>query len=210
MANVFEIAQLWAERLQDRNDAKTGILQYANREYEGRLRKAGDTVTVEEVPLITWGTASATHTAAYTEVNTTATNYDIQVAQGKTIRHPIADIEEIRASFQLGDGIMDSILESLKQTHETHFLTQMATDAANTVLTAALANTTIIAKIEAMGVLLDEDNAPNEGRILAVTPAVASALRQSGIYVYTESGQEKIKDGMAPDIAGFKAFVTNL
>ena len=210
MANTTELQTHVADYLQMRLDADTFVLQYANRQFEGVLKAKGDTIKVEDLPIESWVALPADTITDMTLTDATATAYSIQVAQSAGVAKHVPDIEQIRTAFDLKGGILDTIYAGLKQAHETHFLAQMVTDAGNTVATAALATTTIVAKIFEMAQLLDDDNAPQAGRILVVTPEVASALLQSGIYVYTDWGMDDIRTGQAPDVAGFKVYKSTL
>lgn len=210
MANTYEMQTWVQDTLQMYLRPTTGILSYANRKFEGDLSKSGDSVTVEELPASTWGNAPADKADDYTRTDWTATPYTITVGQAKAINARVGSIEELQASFDVKGSLLDRHAQGLLELHETHFLAQLASDAGNTVTTAALDKTTIVDKFVDMMVALDEDNAPVNGRVAVVPPSVAGVLMNSGIWVYTDGGIEDMRQGYAPELMGFKIFKSNL
>lgn len=210
MANAYEVAVKVQDTLQMYLRPNTGILSYANRKYQGTLQQSGDTVTIEELPASTWGNRAADKAADFTRSDWTATSYDIAVSQDKVINHRVAKLEEIQASFDVRGGLLDRVAQGLLELQETHFLAQLATDAGNTVTTAALDATTIFSKFIDMKVALDADKAPTMWRIAVVDPTVAGVLLNAGIWVYTDDGMDEIRQGYNPTLAGFKIYMTTL
>lgn len=206
-ANAFDLTALLMTEVQDSYWANINALRFANRKFEGALKVRGDTVKVEEfdVALVTGTTTNVA--IANQSISTTA--YSIQVSQAKEAAYVVPSIDELRSAFGMEDSIIYKLGKELAESQETHFLAQLAADAGNTVTTAALASNTIVSKIESMAQLLNEDNAPMN-RVLFLTPAAVSALRQSGYLVYTDKGFTTIESADAPNIAGFTCYMSNL
>jgi len=205
--NVYELATIVRDNLQMRLDDQSAFIKFANREYEGDVSMKGQTVKVESMPVQSWSAisdlgADIARSAFDTDV------YTVTVNQAYGINKFVRTIESIRAAFNVKGGLMDAIAQGLTNLQETHFLATLATDAptANKLhesSAVALDKTNIIEAIEEMATTLNSNNAPDT-RICAIDWAIAPLLRQSGIFVYTESGLSALQDTAdAPNYAGF-------
>lgn len=189
-------------------DRKMVVAPRANRQFEGQLKKQGDTVTVQTFPriaLTTGGTAGDDITA--TNFTITAENLKVeQVAQAKV---PVKDREEVRSNLDLQQEVSKQLAYSLAKLYDEHICTVALAGAGNSVSTAALSKSNIYAEINAMRVLLSADDAFDEAALF-VSPAVTSLIRQAperdgfreGMYV-RENGS------YVGTWAGFRIFETN-
>jgi hypothetical protein len=210
--NDFQLAILVNDQLQVRLDEGRTFTGKANREFEGDLQMKGQSVIVENMPVQAWADHTIGNDVAIT--GTTTEKYTITVSQSKEIGRRIDSIEQIRSAFNLEGGIFDASAQGLIDLQETHYINQIraAAPTAHELYEASptTANkTTIHALIEEMAVMLDLANVPKAGRYLAVKPQIASMLRQSGLFVYTETGISKLVAGEETDIAGFIVVSTN-
>jgi hypothetical protein len=186
---------------------KSAFVKFANREYEGDVSMKGQTVVVESMPVQSWSAISDLG-ADIPGTQFTTDDYTVTVSQAYGINKFVRSIEAIRAAFNVKGGLYDAIAQGLTDLQETHFLATLATDApvANKLHEASAVTLTkdnIIEYIEEMATTLNTNNAPDV-RICAIPWSVASLLRQSGIFVYTESGLSALQDmSDAPNYAGF-------
>jgi hypothetical protein len=125
---TFVSATLVADTLHKRLEAELSAVRFANRKFEGIIKKKGSVVTVEHMPFITPADISDLGTVL-PETRTALQTANITIAQAKGVNEPVRDIEEIRASVDLGGGIIDAIVKGVARMQETHFLATIETSA---------------------------------------------------------------------------------
>jgi hypothetical protein len=59
MANTIIIPTLFAKEVVRKRDIKNVFYKYTNSDYTGELKKAGDTVTVQTLPTLSFATGTA-------------------------------------------------------------------------------------------------------------------------------------------------------
>lgn len=82
MANTIIVPELFAKEVNNR-DIKNVFYNYTNRDYTGELRNAGDTVTVQTLPTLSF--ASGTAGAEITATNFTITEESLVINTTKQL-----------------------------------------------------------------------------------------------------------------------------
>jgi len=216
MANITINPTIFAREVIRNRDIKNVFYNYTNSDYTGELNVAGDTVTVQTLPTISFATgwvAGAPITA--TAFNITSENLLIdRVSQlnvtltAKEIKQSNLALEEKVASRfaewearLFDETVRDQIL-----------VTQVAAiPAANKINSAtplALTIANIFGRIEAMKVALAVQNV-TDNIVLFVSPSAASLLRQSGLLDNTDQGFGVRQKGFLGLISGVEIVETN-
>lgn len=199
---------LMAETI-DLLNRKVVVAPWANRAYEGQLKKQGDTVTVQTFPriaLTTGGTAGADITATNFEI--TAEN--LKVEQVGQILVPVKDWEEIRSNLDLQSRIAKEFAYSLAKEYDEYICKTAVARAGNAVDTAAITKDNIYAEINKMRVLLSKDDAMGDAALF-VNPDVTSLIRQSPMFDgYREGLSVREEASFVGTIAGFRIYETNV
>jgi len=185
------------------------IAPRANTKYEGTIRNAGDTVSVQIFPAI----SHTTGTQAWADIPNSPFAVTKEVLTTDTLKQcrvEVTDYEEIVANFDLVQEASKSIRLDMAKIIDSYVAGKAVLGTpAEHVVTATVSKANAYETTEQLAVLLDEANVPDGGRVLFVTPAVASMLRQSPVFDGTAKGLDWRLNGYIGQISGFMVFKTN-
>jgi len=216
MANITINPTLFAREVLRNRDQKNVFYNYTNSDYTGELNAAGDTVTVQLLPTLSFTTgwvAGAAITAS--PFNITSENLLIdQVAQlavqltAKEIKQTNISLEEKVASrFAVAEAnLFDSVVRD--QILVTDVAAIPAGNKLNSGAPVVLALWNVFAEIENMKVALATQNV-TDNLVLFVAPFAASLLRQSGLLDNTDQWFAVRQKGFLGLISGIQIVETN-
>ena len=209
------IPEIWSKKLL--SSLKKALVYAApgvvNRDYEGEISEAGDTVHINSISRPTVATYTAGSTTITPEQLTTAQR-SLIVDQAKFFAFEVDDVDArqaagnvipeamMEAAYALGD-VADQYVEGLYADIAT--ANEMGTVA---VTTGALAYSTLVD----LKVLLDEANVPTEGRWCIVPPWYHGLLLDDNKFVDASAsadGGDALRNGMVGRAAGFDIKVSN-
>lgn len=216
MANtVIEPTIFSAEVIKNR-DIKNVFYKYTNSDYTGQLRQAGDTVSVQTLPTLSF--ASGTAGAAITATDFTITEENLVIDQTDQLLVRLTEKEKTQSNLVLTRKVAERFAEAEARLFDVTvrdqiLVTQIADiPAANKLdsgapitLTPALAYTTILNLSEA----LDNQNVNEENRVAFVSPNFANNLMQSGFLDSTDTGLGVRFKGYMGMVNGVKIVKTN-
>lgn len=206
--NTIIVKDFLVKETIDLLDRKVVVAPRANRQFEGQLKKQGDTVTVQTFPriaLTTGGTAGDDITA--TNFAVTAENLKVEGVGQALV--PIKDREEIRSNLNLQMEVSKQLAYSLAKLYDEDICRVALAGAGNEVSTAAISKTNIYAEINKMRVLLSADDAMDEAALF-VGPAVTSLIRQAPEWDgFREGAMVRENGSYVGTWAGFRIFETN-
>lgn len=207
--NTIIVKDFLVKETIDLLDRKVVVAPRANRQFEGQLKKEGDTVTVQTFPriaLTTGGTAWDDITAT----NFTITAENLKVEQVGQILVPIKDREEVRSNLSLQSEVANQFAYSLSKEYDEHICRVAIAWAGNEVSTAALTKDNIYAEINKMRVELSKDDAMDDAALF-VNADVTSLIRQAPLFESTKEGISVSENpSFVGRIAWFKIFETNV
>lgn len=185
------------------------IAPWANTKYEGAIRNAGDTVSVQIFPAISH-TTGVTAWADITNSPFVVTKEVLTTDTLKQCRVEVTDYEEIVANFDLVKEVAKSIRIDMAKIIDS-YVAGKAVDGCPAwhVVTTTVTKANAYETTEQLAVKLDEANVPDGGRVLFVTPAYASLLRQNPIFDGTAKGLDWRLNGYIGQISGFMVFKSN-
>lgn len=197
MANTIIEPTLFSKEVIRNRDIKNVFYKYTNSAYEWELKQAGDTVTVQTLPTLTF--ASGTAGSAITATDFTITSENLVIDKTEQLLVKITAKEKTQSNLELTMSIASRFAEAEARlfdeaVRDQILVTQNADiPAANKLdsgapitLTPALAYTSILNLSEA----LDKQNVEEEGRIAFVSPNFANNLMQSGFLDASDKGLE--------------------
>lgn len=207
------IPELWsAQLLVNLKDSLVfGNPAIANRNYEGEIRRFGDTVRINSIGAVsvTDYVKNANHIAP--EVLSDSQMVMV-IDQAKMFNFQIDDVDRAQQNPQLMSAAMREAAFALGAAADT-FLSGLidagATDINSTV--AAIAD--VYPALVDLSVSLDENNAPAQGRWAVVKPSILGELRKDDRFV--SFGTEANRSVIAGDnsavgtVAGFTIYVSN-
>ena len=221
MANTDRITALLdaeiARKISDK--PKKPFARFAN--FEGVLKRAGDTVTVPISPKITLtdvsssnsGNIKTTSCSDITASDRTMSYSQLAINKLHQYREKFSDLEEIQTAYSIKGERMADLVEGMETAVEGSIITMI--DAFFTATSATLNNVTfnvnncanILMKLRT---LMSKKELPMKWRILVVSPEVSGVLAQAKILANTESGVDGIVEGWIGKFAGFDIYESNL
>lgn len=225
------IPTLWSGKLLAKFYANTMLSEIANTDYEGELQNQGDTIRIRLAPSIQINDYEVGSNLQY-EVPTPIFQ-DMQVNKGKYFGVQVSDVLAYQSDMDLMNMFTEDAAKQLKINIENEvFFNSFVTegpDAANAGTTAGkiseaydLGNDTnpvdqsdadnILNTILRMSVALDEQNVPEDGRWLVLSPFDRQLLMRSNIAQadFTGDSSSTIRTGRIGTIDRFSVYVSNL
>lgn len=230
-SGVF-IPELWSNKLNAKFFANTMLSEISNTDWEGEIKNQGDTIHIRVAPSITINDYAGPGGTLTNEVPTPAM-VDMQIDKGKYFSVSVSDVLAHQADIDLMNMFTDDAAKQLKIAIENEcffnwFVTEGAA-AANEggtagAISAAYNLGTDITPIDQataanvlnvileMSAVLDEQNVPEDGRWLILSPRDRNLLMQSNIAqaYFTGDQSSTIRTGKIGMIDRFTVYVSNL
>jgi hypothetical protein len=225
------IPTLWAGKLLAKFYQNTMMTEIFNTDYEGQLKNQGDTIRIRTAPSISISDYVIGQNLQY-EVPVPIFQ-DMQISKGKYFGVQVNDIHAYQSDMNLMNMFTEDAAKQLKIAIENEvFFNNFVTEgpvAANEGATAGsisaaydlgtdlapIIQTTpenVLKAILRMSSALDEQNVPEDGRWLVITPFDRQLLMQSSIAQAYFSGDDKstIRTGKIGMLDRFTVYVSNL
>jgi hypothetical protein len=225
------IPTLWSGKLLAKFYQNTMLSEVTNTDYEGELKNQGDTVRIRLAPSISISDYTVGQTLSY-EVPTPIFQ-DMQVTKGKYFGVQVNDVLSYQSDMNLMNMFTEDAAKQLKIAIENEvFFNSFVTEgpaAANEGATAGRISAaynlgTDIAPIDQatpenvlkailrMSTVLDEQNVPEDGRFLIISPFDRQLLMQSSIAqaYFTGDQSSVIRTGKIGMLDRFSVYVSNL
>ena len=225
------IPTLWSGKLLAKFYQNTMLSEVTNTDYEGELKNQGDTVRIRLAPSISISDYTVGQTLSY-EVPTPIFQ-DMQVNKGKYFGVQVNDVLAYQADMNLMNMFTEDAAKQLKIAIENEvFFNSFVTEgpaAQNEGATAGRISAaynlgTDVAPIDQatpenvlkcilrMSTVLDEQNVPEDGRFLVISPFDRHLLMQSNIAqaYFTGDQSSTIRTGKIGMLDRFSVYVSNL
>lgn len=226
------IPQLWSNKLNAKFYVSTMMTEIANTDWEGEIKNQGDTIRIRTAPSITIRDYGGAGSSLTSEVPAPVYT-DMQINKGKYFSVQVNDVLAHQADMDLMNMFTDDAAKQLKIAIENEvffqwFVTEGAA-AANAGATAGALSAnynlgTDVAPIDQatpknvldailrMSAALDEQNVPEDGRWLIITPYDRQLLMQTDIAqaYFTGDASSTIRTGKIGMLDRFSVYVSNL
>jgi hypothetical protein len=225
------IPTLWSGKLLAKFYSNTILSEVTNTDYEGELKSQGDTIRIRLAPSISIQDYTAGQSLNY-EVPEPIYQ-DMQVNKGKYFGVQVNDVLAYQADMDLMNMFTEDAAKQLKISIENEvFFNSFVTEGPATANEGATAGAisaaydlgTDVAPIDQstaenvlnailrMSSVLDEQNVPEDGRFLIITPYDRHLLMQSSIAQAYFSGDSSstIRTGKIGMLDRFSVYVSNL
>ena len=225
------IPTLWSGKLLAKFYQNTMLSEVTNTDYEGELKNQGDTVRIRLAPSISISDYTVGQTLSY-EVPTPIYQ-DMQVNKGKYFGVQVNDVLAYQADMNLMNMFTEDAAKQLKIAIENEvFFNSFVTEgpaSANEGATAGAISASynlgtdttpidqstpenVLKAILRMSTALDEQNVPEDGRFLILTPYDRHLLMQSSIAqaYFTGDQSSTIRTGKIGMLDRFSVYVSNL
>jgi hypothetical protein len=225
------IPTLWSGKLLAKFYQNTMLSEIANTDYEGELKNQGDTIRIRLAPSITISDYTVGQNLSY-EVPTPIFQ-DMQVNKGKYFGVQVNDVLAYQSDMNLMNMFTEDAAKQLKiQIENEVFFNSFVTEgpaAANIGATAGAISAAynlgtdvtpidqatpenVLKAILRMSTVLDEQNVPEDGRFLIISPFDRQLLMQSSIAqaYFTGDQSSVIRTGKIGMLDRFSVYVSNL
>jgi hypothetical protein len=229
-SGVF-IPTLWSKKLLIKFYQNTMLSEVTNTDYEGELKNQGDTVRIRSTPDVNIRDYEVGMNLQY-EVPTPVYQ-DMQIDRGKYFGVKVSDVMEYQSDMNLMNMFTDEAAKQMKiKVEDEVFFNSFVTQgpaAANEGATAGIISASyglgtdtapvdqatpdnVLHAILRMSSVLDEQNVPEDGRWLVISPYDRYLLMQSDIAASYFSGDSStiIRTGKIGVIDRFTTYVSNL
>jgi N4-gp56 family major capsid protein len=212
------IPTIWASRLLSHLQkslvyGQTGV---ANRDYEGQIRQAGDSVKINSIGDVTVKTYTKD-----TDIDAPETLVDasqmLQITESKYFNFAVDDVDKAQSSVSVMEEAMKRAGYKLRDVADQFlaaFHTQVpagnligSDGSPKSITTAAAAYEYLVD----MGVILDENNVPSEGRFVIVPSWFHGLMQKDDRFVKagTPSTDQVLRNGQIGEAAGFAVMKSN-
>lgn len=212
------IPQLWAGSiLQTLEKVQVfGSPTVVNRDYEGDIRKGGDTVNIQSLGAVDVIDYTKNTDLSALQVMDDSTQ-QLLIDKQKAFNVFLDDIDVAQQQPKVRGQITKNAAYALSDTADTLIAAAMAAgvDAANVVGTAAApihpSATTAYEYLVDLGVLLDESNVPSMDRFAAIPPWIEGLLLKDDRFVAGggSNGEARLQNGVIGQAAGFTILKSN-
>lgn len=216
------IPTVWSARLSLRLEKSLvyGQANVVNRDYEGEIRDAGDSVRIGAIGPVTIGTYTRNNDMDSPEALQDASQTLI-IDQSKYFNFQVDDVDRAQSKPEVMDAAMGEAAYGLADTAD-QYIAGLAWQSVPSGSTQGEVGTGLdigygdgetnpyVALLK-MAQHLDENNVPREGRWAVVPPWFHAYLLMDDRFVQTGSMQaeERLGNGLVGQIAGFKVMMSN-
>lgn len=225
------IPTLWSGKLLAKFYANTILSEITNTDYEGELKNQGDTIRIRLAPSIT--IRDYTVGSTLTSEVPAPIFQDMQVNKGKYFNVQVSDVLAYQSDMDLMNMFTEDAAKQLKIAIENEvFFNNFVTEgpaAANEGATAGAISAAynlgsdtapidqatpenVLKAILRMSTVLDEQNVPEDGRFLVISPFDRHLLMQSSLAqaYFTGDNSSTLRTGKIGMIDRFSVYVSNL
>ena len=210
MAITNFIPEIWSAAILEALRAKLVFPSLCNRDYEGDIREAGDTVHITgyndvTVHKYTRGQAITVDDATDKEAAV------LKIDQSDYFAFKVNDLNKTQAKADLTGKFTNSAAYNMMKNVETYISNLMDAAVSTPAKTVAVGTPAdaYLAVVEA-GRKLDAQNVPDEGRWLVVSPDFYALLLQDSRFIEgTEAGHNTLLNGVVGQVRGFTVVKSN-
>jgi len=215
MAVANFIPELWSARLLNALEKVHVAVNLVNRDYEGQIRKKGDTVHINTIGEVTVHDYTKNADINDPEALET-TDQTLEISQAKYFNFQIDDVDAAQAAGELMDKAMRKSAYALSDLADKYILKTLAdgVDASNVIggtTAVALTADNIYENIVKLRMLLDKANVPADGRTLVIPPEAYALILQDARFTAGGGAQAEkaARNGFVGTIAGFEIYESN-
>lgn len=204
------IPEIWSAKLFSDFDKAFVFSNIVNRDYEGEISGAGDTVHINAVGPITVNSYTKNSTSNITVQDLTGLQTVLQIDKLDYFAFQVDDVDSVQTKPKVMGKAMQNAAVALAQQVETR-LSGLYTDAGATVVSTACGPTAVTEILGNIHRKLDENDVPRAGRWIVVPPWMQTVMFQAQLFkwVGTPAGSGAGTNGYVGDILGFNVYTCN-
>lgn len=210
MAITNFIPEVWSASILEALRAKLVFPSLCNRDYEGDIREAGDTVHItgyDDVTVKKYTRGTNITVDAVTDANKGTLTID----QSDYFAFKVNDLDKVQAKVDLTGNFTNSAAYNMALNVEKYIsgLMDKAATAPAKTISVTTPSDAYLAVVEARK-QLDKQNVPTEGRWIVVSPDFYALLLQDSRFIEgTEAGHNTLLNGVVGSVSGFTVVESN-
>lgn len=210
MAITNFIPEVWSASILEALRAKLVFPSLCNRDYEGDIREAGDTVHItgyDDVTVKKYTRGTNITVDAVTDANKGTLTID----QSDYFAFKVNDLDKVQAKADLTGNFTNSAAYNMALNVEKYIsgLMDKAATAPAKTISVTTPSDAYLAVVEARK-QLDKQNVPTEGRWIVVSPDFYALLLQDSRFIEgTEAGHGTLLNGVVGSVSGFTVVESN-
>lgn len=210
MAITNFIPEVWSASILEALRAKLVFPSLCNRDYEGDIREAGDTVHItgyDDVTVKKYTRGTNITVDAVTDANKGTLTID----QSDYFAFKVNDLDKVQAKADLTGNFTNSAAYNMALNVEKYIsgLMDKAAMAPAKTISVTTPSDAYLAVVEARK-QLDKQNVPTEGRWIVVSPDFYALLLQDSRFIEgTEAGHNTLLNGVVGSVSGFTVVESN-
>ena len=210
MAITNFIPEVWSASILEALRAKLVFPSLGNRDYEGDIREAGDTVHItgyDDVTVKKYTRGTNITVDAVTDANKGTLTID----QSDYFAFKVNDLDKVQAKADLTGNFTNSAAYNMALNVEKYIsgLMDKAATAPAKTISVTTPSDAYLAVVEARK-QLDKQNVPTEGRWIVVSPDFYALLLQDSRFIEgTEAGHNTLLNGVVGSVSGFTVVESN-
>ena len=221
------IPEIWSSKLQVKFYSATVFGEIANTEYEGEIKKHGDKVHIRTIPSLT--IRDYTKGQQLQTEQPEAPILDMLIDKGKYFQFAAADVDKIQSDIRLIDMWSKDASMQMKIAVDTQILGSVYADADSfnvgatagfrsqsynlgaTTTPISLTKANVLDYIVDLGVVLTEQNIPDEDRWIVLPAWACGLIKKSDLKdaSLTGDGKSILRNGRIGMIDNFTIFSSN-
>jgi len=221
------IPEIWAGKLVENFYDATVLAAISNTDYEGEIRRYGDTVNIRTTPEITINTYAKGQ--SLTVETPTKAKLQLLIDKGEYFAAIEDDVDKIQADINLMDAWTKDASERMKIKIDERVLTDILVGVAatnkgatagaisasfnlgTTVAPVAVTKLTVLELLVDIGTVLDEANVPEAGRYIVIPAKMAGLIKKSDLKDASLSGDSTsiMRNGRLGMIDRFTLYVSH-
>lgn len=210
MAITNFIPEVWSASILEALRAKLVFPSLCNRDYEGDIREAGDTVHItgyDDVTVKKYTRGTNITVDAVTDANKGTLTID----QSDYFAFKVNDLDKVQAKADLTGNFTNSAAYNMALNVEKYIsgLMDKAATAPAKTISVTTPSDAYLAVVEARK-QLDKQNVSTEGRWIVVSPDFYALLLQDSRFIEgTEAGHNTLLNGVVGSVSGFTVVESN-
>lgn len=210
MAITNFIPEVWSAAILEALRAKLVFPSLCNRDYEGDIREAGDTVHITGYDDVTVHKYVRGKAITVDDVNDKEAAV-LEINQSDYFAFKVNDLDKAQAKADMTGKFTNSAAYNMMKNVENYIsnLMDTAVDTPAKTVSVGTPADAYLAVVEA-GRKLDVQNVPDEGRWLVVSPDFYALLLQDSRFIEgTEAGHNTLLNGVVGQVRGFTVVKSN-
>lgn len=208
------VPQIWSKKLNNKYYAQTFLRDICNSTWEGEIKSQGSSVLIRQVPEVEVRQHIVGQKLSYQDV----VDEKIELLINKALEWNIKreDIDAVQMDIDLFNEVTKNAGFNMKIAIERDVLGSIYGDASNAIATLALDKTKVIDWIVDAGVIMEEQNLPDDSqRWIVLPPKIGGLIQKSDLKDASLTGDGKsivrgsMTNGRLGNVAGIEVYISN-